>query len=115
MSEKIGVTKVTLDTGKVVYLREIKIKHQELASQLAGQKCNKEGGHQFALIMSKEMIKMLICKIDEREIKPIELEDLDNLFTYREYNQLTKVFLNLSGEEVDLGKCQIGHVVSGGN
>ncbi len=55
MSEQVSVYKVTLSSKKVVLLRELKIKHQELAAQAASPKSNGDTTL-FALLSQKELL-----------------------------------------------------------
>lgn len=103
-------TKVTLFSGKVVVLRELRVRHQEQAAQIAASQS--DGNHTLLqLKMNKELLKLLIVSIDGKTPKPIELEDLDNLFSFKEAAQLYHVLNQLAGSE-DLGKYQIEHVNS---
>jgi hypothetical protein len=111
----LNVYKVTLGTGKVVLLRELKIKHQEMAVMAASPRAN---GDQILLqlLAQKELLKQVVVKIDDRPVKPIELEDLDSLFTLGEYSQLNQVLGKISGGNTGpLGKpeFQIELVPSG--
>ena len=115
MSDKLNVFKVTLSTKKVVLLREVKIKHQELAAMSASPK---SGGDNtvFAILMQKELLKQLIVQVNGKAVKPMELEDLDNLFSFSEYTQLNQVLNKVTGIGEDtLGKFQIEVVNSGDN
>lgn len=108
---EISVHKVTLGSGKVVLLREPKIKHQELALSAVAEKA---GGNQMlaATLAQKELVKMLIVQVDGKAPNNQEKEDLDGLFSLREYGQLVQVLGKLTGD--DLGNFQIEFVASGG-
>lgn len=106
--------KVTLSSGKEVYLREPKIKHTELAAQAAGPKAG-SNNHLMVMLMQKELLKQLIVQVDGKLLKPLELEDLDSILTAKEYGQLLHMMERLTGDQVELGKCQIEVVTSGGN
>ena len=114
MSDQLNVFKVTLSTKKVVLLRELKIKHQELAAMAASPKAAGDNS-MFALLMQKELIKQLIVQINGQAIKPVQLEDLDSLFSFGEYTQLNQVLNKLAGGDDAMGKFQIEVVSSGGN
>lgn len=105
--------KLTLFSGKTVVLRELKIKHQELAAMAAAPKANGNNSI-LTMLMQKELIKLLIVKVNDKSLKLIELEDLDNLFTFKEYTQLNHILNELVGEK-EMGKYQIELVSSGGN
>lgn len=105
-------SKVILSTGKEVIFREYKIKHQELAVMAAAPRA---GDNQFLLmqIAGKELIKLLIMQINGKDVRPIELEDLDSVFTAKEYSQLQRVVKELTGDD-DGGKYQLEVVSFGG-
>jgi hypothetical protein len=115
MKEKtlLNVYKVTLGTGREVILREMKIKHQELAAKAVGSKA---GDNQmlFVTMMQKELLKILLVEVDGKAVTGIQLEDLDSLFTYQEYGQLSRVMGKIMGDESDMGKFQI-ELASSGN
>lgn len=113
MSEQINCYKVTLGSKKVVLLRELKIKHQELAAQAASPKANGDTTL-FALMSQKELLKQLILQVNDQPVKPIQLENLDDLFTFAEYTQLNQVLNKMGGDEA-AGKYQLEVVTSGGN
>ncbi len=77
----LAVHKVTLSTEKVVLLQEPKMKHMKLAEKLAG-------GNMAGLGFQEELLKQLIVKVDETEIKKPDLCDLDDLFSLAEIMQL---------------------------
>lgn len=114
MSEQLNVVKVTLSSKKVVLIRELKIKHQELAAMAASPRANGDNA-MFALLMQKELLKQLIVSINGQPVKPGQLEDLDSLFSFAEYTQLNQVLNKLVGGDEAMGKYQIEVVSSGGN
>ena len=98
-----NVYKITLSSGRIVHLREMKIKFQNLASQAIGSKAG-DNSLLMATLMQQELLKVLLIDIDGSPVKPIALENLDDLFTYSEYSQLSKVVGKLMGG--DEGECQ---------
>lgn len=106
MEKQTFVTKVTLSSGKVVLLKEMKIRHQELAIAAAAPKA---GDNQalLAFNVQKELLKILVVNINGQDKKPIELEKLDDVFSMSEYLQLLKVMSKLMGDDSDMGKSQI--------
>lgn len=91
------VTKVTLSSKKIVLLREPKIKDQELAAKAAASQVGENSNTALAMAMQKEMLKMLTVQIDGKDVKPVQLEDLDSVFNYRDYSELSKVVQQLMG------------------
>lgn len=116
MGSEVLVHKVTLGSGKIVLIKDPKIKHQEMAARAAGNTA-KDSQLMQALSMKKELLKMLIVKIDDTEPTKVQLEDLDSLFTLREYGQLSAVLTKLMGgdDEDALGNFQMEMVTTGGN
>jgi hypothetical protein len=109
----MNVTKVTLSTKKVVLLRELKIKHTELAAQEVSSRAGGDA-NVLGLLMQKALVKQLIVQIDGKPVTSAELEDLDNLLTIGEYGQLLKVVRKLMGDD-DSGKEPTLEVVSSGD
>jgi hypothetical protein len=97
------VTKITLSTGKVVQLREMKIKYQNLASKAVGTMAG-DNNMLLASMMQQELLKILLVDINGQRPDPKSLEDLDGLFTFAEYSQIGKVVNQLMGG--DMGECQ---------
>lgn len=100
MSEKkeIPVYKVTLSSGKVVFLREPKIADTELAVSIAG----KVAGDNDALLNIKtqsEIVKILLVSVDGKELTMSEKESLDKIFTLAEFNQVKKILNKIVGSE----------------
>lgn len=129
MENVMDTFKVTLSTGKIVLLREPRINDQELAAKAAGGRIGgSQHTNQMAMgaVMQKEMLKLLVVaighKAEEGEeeappkpVKPAELENLDGLFKYNEYMQLSKVLEKImGGDDVLMGNFQIEMSSSGG-
>jgi hypothetical protein len=112
--KQMMVSKVTLSTGKVVLLREMKIKHQELAAMAAAPK-SQDNQTLLGMHMQKELLKILVVQINGQDVKASALENLDDVFSMSEYGQLLKVMRSLMGDEADMGKCQVETELSGGN
>lgn len=96
MSASVMCHKVTLNTKKIVLLRDPKIKDQELAGQLSG--ANTDNVLSTSMLFQKEMIKILLLEVDGKKLSAIQKEDLDALFTLREYAELTFVIKQLMGD-----------------
>jgi hypothetical protein len=106
MSEKKSpagepVYKITLSTGKVVLLREMKIKYQEQATMLAAKKAG-DSELSASAAMQSELLKILLVQVDGRVPSVVERENLDNLFTYPEYLQISRAIQKVCG--LDGGK-----------
>lgn len=105
---KQPLIKVVLSTGKVVFLRQMKISDSETAAQQVASRAAGDS-NVLQLLMQKALIQALIVRCadtEEAEAKVItgnQREDLDSLFTLTEYTQLLKVVGKISGAE-DMGK-----------
>lgn len=100
------VHKVTLSSGKEVLLREFKIKHQRLAAQAAGGKSG-DNVNVLGVNMAEEILKLLCVQTDGVSPTPVQLEDLDSLFSYQEYNELLKVISKLMGVNAPDPKMEV--------
>lgn len=79
--------RITLSSGKVVLMRIPKIKHQEQAMRVVGQSAgNNEQLFQF--LTGIELMKMLIAKVDDKEVKYQDLTVLDDHFSSREMKEM---------------------------
>jgi hypothetical protein len=99
---KMSVTKVTLSSKKVVLLRELKISHTETAAQLASPRANGDS-QVLQILMQKELVKLVLYKVDGKDVTPAEKENMDSLFSYSEYSQVLQVMGKLMGAD-DVGK-----------
>lgn len=110
---KMNVAKATLGTGKVVYLRMMKIGDTELAAQAASPRSNGDS-NVLQILMQKELVKLLLVKVDEKELSASDKEDLDALFTVVEYGQVMQVVSAMTGgDELGKFKPQLEVVASG--
>lgn len=112
--QELNCVKATLSGGKVVLLREMKIKYQNLALQAIGNKA-KDNQLLAGSLMVQELIKILIIDIDGKKPSSQELEKLDEVFTYKQIQQLQVVVGKLMGGEDDLGELTTEFVLTGGN
>lgn len=105
--------KVTLSSGKVVLLRELKISHMELAAQEVAVKANGDA-NLLQLLSQKALVRMLIVKINDQVPSASELEDMDSVFSIGEYGQLLQVVGKLGGADA-AGKSPRFEVVTSGD
>lgn len=102
MADKMEhVHKVTLGSGKIVLLREFKIKHQELAMKAVGDKAG-DSRFLFMALMQRELVKVLVHSVGTDEenvapVKPLQLENLDDVFSVGEFSQIGQVIDQLVG------------------
>lgn len=92
------VNKVELSSGKVVLLRQFKIRHQRNAAKAVA---GKSGGdaNVMAMLIQEEILKNLIHSVDSEMIPANKKEDLDALFSYAEYQQLSMVLGQMMGAD----------------
>ena len=101
MSEKKpeALCKFTLFTKKTVTLREVKLHHTRTASQLAGKKAGDNQAY-LGILMQEEMCRLLVVHIDDEIVSAAQKENLDNLFSVKEYNQVLTAIQKMGGDEV---------------
>ncbi len=104
MGEKQRLVKVTLSSGKIVFLREMKIGDTEKAAQKVSRQA---GGDPLLMnvMIKRAMLANLLVKIAEnaeatpRDLSGNEKEDMDGLFKIAEYAQLMGVLQKMSGDD----------------
>lgn len=103
MSESnLNVYKFTLSTGKEIYFREPKIADTESATQVAGKIAGSDNQAHLGVLFQKEMIKLLLVQVGEKKLTMSEKQSLDSLFTFQEYNQVSKAIQKIVGDEGNL-------------
>ena len=99
---KMQVAKITLSTGKIVYLREIEIADTERAAEMVAQRAG-DNQQLMSLFMQKALLQLVLVQIGDEKVSAIERENVNNLFKMAEYTQLLRVIQKMSGGD-DLGK-----------
>lgn len=112
-SATVQVHKVTLSTGKIVHLKDPKIRHQELAMKAIGDKAGSNQAY-MGILIQKELVKILLYQVDGKKPSGIELENLDELFSLKEYSQLNSAVSQLIGTGGEEGELQIESEFVGG-
>lgn len=107
----ISLVKATLSTGKVVLLRELKISHSEKAAMMVADKAG-ENSKVMQILMQKELIKMVLFKVNDKELSLAEKDDFDNLFTIQEYSQIAQVVGKMNGGDDGSKEAKIELVAS---
>lgn len=97
--KSIDVTKFTLSTGKEIYLRDPSMGDTEKASQIAGKKAGSDNQVYLGVLLQKEMVKLLLVKVGEKVLTMADKEQLDKLFTFKEYNQVLKATQKVMSDE----------------
>lgn len=95
-TQKQSAIKVTLKSGKVVILREMKIADHHLAAKQVKTKDNQIAA---TLELQDALLKLLILEVGGHKKDHSQKNDLDKLFTVAEYSQLLKVVQKLTGED----------------
>ena len=111
----VRVHKFTLSSGKVIYLRQFKIKHQELSLRAADYG-DDPSNVVLAVRAQNELLKILLAKVDDQEFNNKTPGDLDDLFDPSEYRQAMKAVEIVSGARDKGGNSDPLHEVvnSGG-
>lgn len=102
MANVVNVHQVTLSTGKVIILGELKIRTQELAIKSVGNKA--QGNDALRdLYVSQELVKLLLIEVDGKPVDKRQVENLDEMFSLREFKQIQQSIARISGmdEEAD--------------
>lgn len=106
------VAKFTLSSGKVIYLKEPSIGDTEKAAQVAGKKAGSDNQVYLGVLLQKEMIKILLVQVDDKKLSLTDKEQLEKLFTFKEYNQALKaaqmVMADEGNEQLTLEFATIG-------
>ena len=113
MSE-LMVTKVTLTTKKIVYLKEPTVDDMEAAGQVAGQ-ISKGNDTQMGMALQKELLKRVLVQVNDKKLGLAEKEGINKMFSLKEYTQVMKVIKDLSGMDEDEGKLVTEVVTFGSN
>jgi len=103
--------KVTLDSGKVVFLRPLQVRHYKLAAEAGAHKA--EGNQTVAaMYIQDELLKLLLVQIDDKKLDPIQKEKFEDLFEPPEYRQVNMVIEEMVGK-VKKPKVEIVSSLSG--
>ena len=86
-----SVYKAVLSSGRVVTLRDPKMKHMRLAEKITGGNTG--------MWFQEELLKQLILQIDETEIAKPDLMELDDMLSISEIMQLGTVVGKILGNE----------------
>ena len=112
MSKKVACYKFTLPSKKVIIIREPKISDTRTASQVAGRKAGTNQVH-CNVLLQEEMIKLLLVSINDNKLSSIQKEDLDSLFTMKEYGYVLKCVQQVGGGDEEEGEPQMEIVTTG--
>ncbi len=108
----LDVYRVRLATGKIVLVREPKISDQEMAAKAAAGRLKTDDKHVLSMGIQQELVKMLVVAVGDKENEPervshTHLENLDNIFSVREYMQLATTIQKIIGGDVaEMGNAE---------
>jgi len=97
-----SVYKFTLSSKKVIMLREPLMEDSEGAIQVAGMKAGENLAY-LGLITQKEMFKKLLVQVDSKKLSMTDKENLNGLFTFKEWSQCLKALAKITGDEGEEG------------
>jgi hypothetical protein len=104
--------KLTLKTGKTVVFREPKIKDETTATQLAATKAQGTSALQIGPHLLIEMTKLLLVSINDKAIAAKDKESLEELFTYREWQEVKTFLTDMIGGDSAAPKLEMITVAS---
>lgn len=99
--------KITLKTGKIIVFREPKIKDETTATQLAASKAQGTSALQIGPHLLIEMTKLLLVSINDKAVSGKEKESLEELFTYREWQEVKAFITDMIGGESEAPKLEM--------
>ena len=97
--QETPVYKFTLSSKKVIFLREPKMRDSEDAIKVAGMKAGENNVAYMGLLTQKELFKKLLVQVDGKKLSATEKENLNDMFTYKEWNQCMKALQKVTAEE----------------
>lgn len=102
----MNVHKLTLTTNKVVLVRDPNIGDEEIALGIAA---DKSGNNQMKASagMAKELVRLLLLKIDDKMLSEAEKENLDALLSYTEYSQVRSYVQKVMGLDDPLAQVKV--------
>lgn len=90
--------KITLPSGKVVALREMSIKMKNQCVEAVALAIPNAAPPVFQARLQDEMVKALLVNVNGKVPSGSEREDLDQLFTMKEYGSLGLALTEIVGE-----------------
>lgn len=109
----INCAKVTLSSGKVVLLHEMKMKYEELAIRAVGNRAGKDE-MLAGKMMQDELMKILLIECDGKKLGGLEKENLESLFSYKDIIEIRKAVQELMGvNEVQTPKLELSRTSGG--
>lgn len=88
--------KMILKTKKEVVVREMDLSDQRAAAKNIGATVNEA---EMQIAMQQELVKLLLVSIDGKKLKGLEKENLKELLTWGEYNQILMVVKDMLGND----------------
>jgi len=108
-----SVYKFKLSSGKEIYLREPKMSDSESCIQIAGKKAG-DNMALLGLITQKELFKKLLTQVDGNELSMAEKENLDGIFSFKEWSQCVQALAQVTGDDGE-GKLEAPEIMLSGS
>lgn len=99
--KSISVTKFTLQSGKVILLREPKIADTEHAMKIAGQEAGPDNQGYLGTLFQREMLKLLLVQVNDQKLTLKDKMSMDALFTLKEYGQASRCMKVVLGDDTE--------------
>lgn len=108
MSSKLLVSKFTLSSGKVIYLKEPTVGDLETIARLSGKQAGNDNQAHLAVVMQKESLKQLLVQIDSEKVEgPM---NIDKTFTFKEFKQAIKAVSMVTGDDDEGNELEVSLV-----
>jgi hypothetical protein len=95
--EKKDLTVITLDTGKRIGFRELKIRDMNMAAKAAARESS-DNQFVFQMSLQQELLKNLMVSIDGKTLSGNEKENLDEILSPSEYMAANEFMGQLVGK-----------------
>lgn len=96
---KMNVYKFVLPTGKIIFLKEMKIADTQLAAKMAGKKVTSGNNLEMGIALQTELIKLLLVQVDDKTLTHADKNNLDDLFTMKEFRFVNKALEKMQGDD----------------
>ena len=110
-----AVYKFTLSSKKEIFLREPKMSDSEGAIKVAGLKAGEKNVALLGLLTQKEMFKKMLVQVDDRKLGMTEKENINALFTFKEWSQCMQALSQLTGHDEEEGKLEAPEIMTTGD
>lgn len=98
-AKDLGKYKITLQSGKVVTLKELTIDEQRAAAQEVGSRVDSKNEFAAGVEMQYSIAKLLIVSIDGKILSGKDKELLKDHLNFAEYNGVMQVIQEMMGKQ----------------